>query len=69
MIRVTRGNDASGQPSVAIVLSPNDVFLDENGTPTPGAALKPSQARSIAYLLLWNAEQLEAEIAAASEQS
>jgi hypothetical protein len=63
MLKIATGRSTTGTRAITIVLGAHDVFMDEEGNPCPGVAIKPTIAREAAYLLLLYAEQLDREAA------
>jgi hypothetical protein len=59
MINVFRAPDKDGHDSIAIVLSPDAMFVTAEGDPYPGVALYVRQAREVAYRLLLFAQEIE----------
>jgi len=59
MINVFRAPDREGRDSIAVVLSPDAMFVSVEGDPYPGVALYVPQAREIAYRLLLFAQEIE----------
>jgi len=58
VVNVIPATDTTGAPCIGLVLGAQNVFL-KDGSPTPGAALMPAQAREVAYLLLLFAQRLD----------
>jgi hypothetical protein len=59
MINVFRAPDKDGRDSIAVVLSPDAMFVTAEGDPYPGVALYVRQAREVAYRLLLFAQEIE----------
>ena len=59
MINVFRAPDRQGRAAIAVVLSPDAMFVTAGGDPYPGGALPAPQAREIAYRLLRFAQEIE----------
>jgi hypothetical protein len=59
MINVAFCKDTSGRSAVALSLATHAMYEDNEGNPKNGAALTPGEARALAYLLLFHAQQVE----------
>jgi hypothetical protein len=59
MINVFRAPDKDGRDSIAVILSPDAMFVTAEGDPYPGVALCAPQAREVAYRLLLFAQEIE----------
>jgi hypothetical protein len=59
MINVFRAPDKNGRDAIAVVLSQDAMFVNEEGDPYPGVALYVPQAREIAHRLLLFAQEIE----------
>lgn len=59
MINVFRAQDQQGREAIALVLSPESMFISAEGDPYPGVALYLPQARELAYRLLLFAQEIE----------
>jgi len=58
MINVFRTPDKQGRDTIAVVLSPDSMFITAESDPFPGVALYAPQAREIACRLLLFAREI-----------